>query len=89
MVFWESNGMKVAAWNKADYKKSNIVLHADMRTNLQDEYEQNWDPTFVINFMNDESIFHNNGTIVFLFDKNDLATLNDYSKGYGKWKKDW
>lgn len=40
-----------------------------MRTNLQDEYEQNWDPTFVINFMNDESIFHNNGTIVFLFDK--------------------
>ncbi len=39
--------------------------------------------------MNDESIFHNNGTIVFLFDKNDLATLNDYSKGYGKWKKDW
>lgn len=90
MVFWESNGMKVAAWNKADYKKSNIVLHADMRTNLQDEYEQNWDPTFVINFMNDESIFHNNnGTIVFIFDKNDLATLNDYSKGYGKWKKDW
>lgn len=89
MIFWESNGKKVAAWNKAGYEKSNIVLHADMRTHLQDEYEHNWDPTFVINFMTDGSIRHDdNGTIAIIFDRTDIESIAGGS-GYNKWKKDW
>lgn len=89
MIFWESNGKKVAAWNQAGYEKSHIILHADMRTHLQDEYEHSWDPTIVINYMTDEGIIHNdNGTIAFVFDKNDLRTIVGGS-GYNKWKKDW
>ena len=60
-----------------------------MRTNLQDEYEHNWDPTFVINFMTDGSIRHDdNGTIAIIFDRTDIESIAGGS-GYNKWKKDW
>lgn len=86
---WESNGMKVADWNQAGYEKSNIVLHADMRTNLQDEYEMSWDPTLAINYMTEECLMHNpEGTLAIIFDKTDLNNLGD-SNGYNKWSKDW
>lgn len=89
MGLWESNGMKVAAWNQAGYEKSGIVLHADMRTNLQDEYEMSWDPTLVMNYMTGSSIIHDSeGTVAIIFDKNDLIDLGG-AQGYNKWSKDW
>lgn len=84
---WDSNGMKIIAWNKSGYEKSNIVLHADMRTNLQDEYEMSWDPTMVITYMTDGSLM-DGGTIYFMFDKVDLDNLGT-AIGYNKWEKDW
>lgn len=89
MIFWESNGKNVAAWNQAGYEKSNIILHADMRTNLQDEYEHNWDPTFMINYMTFGSVLHDDdGTIAFTFDRADIESIVGGS-GYNKWSKDW
>lgn len=85
---WDSNATKVIEWNESGYDKSNILLHADMRTNLQDAYETSWDPGYAINCMIDNSIDHG-GTIGFILDIVDLHTLEDGSFGYGKWLKNW
>ena len=85
---WDSNATKVIEWNESGYDKSNILLHADMRTNLQDAYETSWDPGYAIKCMIDNSIDHG-GTIGFILDIVDLQTLEDGSFGYGKWLKNW
>lgn len=85
---WDSNAMKFMAWNKSGYEKSNILLHADMRTNLQDAYEMSWNPTYAMNCMFEDSR-DNGGNIRYTFDKQDLQTLENGQQGYGKWSKNW
>lgn len=85
---WDSNAMKFIEWNKSGYEKSNVLLHADMRTNLQDAYEMSWDPAYAMRCMMDNSIDYG-GTINFTRDIMDLQTLEDGRNGYGKWSKCW
>ena len=85
---WDSNATKFMEWNKSGYEKSNVLLHADMRTNLQDVYEMSWDPAYAMRCMMDNSIDYG-GTINFTRDIMDLQILEDGRAGYGKWSKKW
>lgn len=81
-------------WVNAGYQPNNIIVFADLRTNLQDEYETAmWDTSFGVScaFLDKTSRYYlgsRNG-YMYQFDLN--RGLGNYPEkgGYGKWLKDW
>ncbi len=83
----------LAEWVDMGYKPNNIIVFADLRTNLQDKYEGYWDTVLDVHcdYMDETSSIYlgsRNG-YTYLFDLN--RGLGNYPEkgGYGKWLKDW
>lgn len=79
---WDRGESNFSVWSSSGNRQSNILLFEDLRTNLQDANETNWDSglwyyPFVFN--------ENFG--MSMFDKQRLWT--NYDATYGKWLKDW
>lgn len=81
-------------WVNAGYKPNNIVVFADLRTRLQDEYETAWDQNmcFCCQYLDPESYNYiglSRG-YRYMFDQSYLNYFPEEGKsGYGKWLKDW
>ena len=80
-------------WVNAGYQPNNLIIFDDLHSNLQDEYEGQWDMTFgsCCQYMDPSSKNYLgilNGSW-YTFNKGRLSTLPDESLGYGKWLKDW
>ncbi len=83
----------LAEWVDMGYKPNNIIVFADLRTNLQDKYEGYWDTVLDVHcdYMDETSSIYlgsRNG-YTYLIDLN--RGLGNYPEkgGYGKWLKDW
>lgn len=83
----------LAEWVDMGYKPNNIIVFADLRTNLQDKYEGYWDTVLDVHcdYMDETSSIYlgsRNG-YTYTFDLN--RGLGNYPEkgGYGKWLKDW
>ncbi len=80
-------------WVNAGYQPNNIIVFADLRTNLQDGYEGVWNPQFDVSCaLLDKTSRYYQGSrngFAYLLDLN--RGLGDYPEkgGYGKWLKDW
>lgn len=83
----------LAEWVENEYKPNNMIVFADLRTNLQDRYEGSWENTLCVccEYLDEESAIYlgSRSGFTYLFDLN--RGLGDYPEkgGYGKWLKDW
>lgn len=81
---WTKGETDLETWCNAGYRQSNILLFEELRTNLQDANETNWDSgLWAYPFM------FNTDFGMSLFDKARLWTFEGGSGSYGKWLKDW
>lgn len=79
---WEKGEMNLVTWSSSGFRQSRILLFEDLRTNLQDANETNWDSVLWTSPM----AFNENFGYS-MFDKSRLWT--NFDGTYGKWLKDW
>ncbi|WP_288352178.1 glycosyl hydrolase family 18 protein [uncultured Alistipes sp.] len=83
----------LSEWVETEYKPNNIMVFADLRTNLQDGYEGIWDGAFSTYCdcmdINSRTYQGRRNGLSYNFDLN--RGLGNYPEkgGYGKWLKDW
>ena len=80
-------------WVTAGYQPNRLIVFADIRAHLQDEYETQWDMPFgsCCEYMDPSSKNYLgilNGSW-YTFDKSRLSILPSGEFKYGKWLKDW
>lgn len=80
-------------WISAGYQPNRLIVFDDLHSNLQDEYETQWDPTFAscCQYMDPTSknyLGMLNGSW-YTFSTSRLISLPSGMLGYGKWLKDW
>ncbi|HIY69270.1 MAG TPA: DUF1735 domain-containing protein [Candidatus Alistipes intestinigallinarum] len=80
-------------WVNASYMSNNIIVFEDLRTNLQDGYETQWDRYFATfcQYMDLESRYYLGSLrgYRYNFEMARLSLLPSGASGYGKWLKDW
>jgi len=78
-------------WILLGYRPNNIIVFADVRTSLQDEYEGVWNSYFEMFciYYDANSLFYDMEGGSYLFDNSSLSSIPGLGKGYGKWLKDW
>lgn len=81
-------------WVNAGFMSNNIIVFDDLRTNLQDEYETQWDRYFATfcQYMDIESRYYLGSLrgYRYNFDMSSLSYFPEEGRsGYGKWLKDW
>lgn len=83
----------LAEWVGNEYKPNNIIVFADLRTNLQDSYEGSWEGTLCVHcqYLDKESSIYLGSRNGFRYSFDLNRGLGDYPEkgGYGKWLKDW
>ena len=81
-------------WVNAGFMSNHIIVFDDLRTNLQDEYETQWDRYFATfcQYMDIESRNYLGSIRGYRYNF-DMSLLNFFPDeeraGYGKWLKDW
>ena len=81
-------------WVTAGYQPNRLIVFADIRAHLQDEYETQWDMPFktCCEYMDPASRIYSTNILEgqwYTFNKGRLSMLPSGALGYGKWLKDW